>query len=240
MLPNADPTGSQTIVRKNQATLNLNFTLLRASRSLTATLTDGTNPITLTAVLPPLSSTSYAGNYTLAMRLATGDLSNDANPKGHSVGAFKVSTKGAVTGVIKLADASAPVTLSGIVGEGGNLPIFTLLYARTGSLLGSLNIGAGGALNASSLSWFKHTQTVSTRSYKGTFGPLTLETIGRPYVIPSMNGITMGLTGGAGNARLIFRDGSAPSPANRLDWSALKCRKAARRRSCPLRVIQAW
>lgn len=227
MLPDSDPTGTQTIVRKNQNTLNLSFTLLRSSRSLSATLTDGTNPLTITAVLPPLSFTSYIGNYTLAMKLAAGDLTNDANPKGHSVGAFKVSTKGAVSGVIKLADASAPVTLSGIVGEGGNLPVFTLLYARTGSLLGSLNIGAGGALNASSLSWFKHTQAAATRSYKSTFGPLTLETFGKPYVIPPLNGIALGLTGGAGNARLIFRDGAAPNPATRLDWTTFEIQKGS-------------
>jgi hypothetical protein len=227
MLPDSDPTGNQTIVRKNQNTLNLSFTLLRSSRSLTATLTDGTNPLSITAVLPPLSFSSYVGNYTLAMKLAAGDLTNDANPKGHSVGAFKVSTKGAVSGVIKLADASSPVTLSGIVGEGGNLPIFTLLYARTGSLLGTLNIGAGGALNASSLSWFKHTQIVSTRSYKATFGPLTLETFGRPYVIPPLNGIALGLTGEPGNSQLLFREGSAPSPATRLDWSAFEMQKGS-------------
>ncbi|MCX6857813.1 MAG: hypothetical protein NTV80_23250 [Verrucomicrobia bacterium] len=195
MLPDADPTGSMTIVRKNQATLNLSFRLLRASRSLTATLTDGTNPLTITAALPATAITPYVGNYTLAMKLAAGYLSNDANPRGHSIGAFKISTKGAVTGVIKLADASTAITLSGIVGEGGNLPVFSLLYARTGSLLGTLNIGAGGVLNASNLSWFKHTQTASSRSYKSSFGPLMLETIGRPYVIPPLNGIALGLTG---------------------------------------------
>jgi YVTN family beta-propeller protein len=227
MLPDADPTGSYSIVRKNQNTLTLSFTLLRASRSLTATLTDGVNPITITAALPAISFTPYVGNYTLAMMLAAGDLSNDANPKGHSVGAFKVSTKGAVSGVIKLADASAAITLSGIVGEGGNLPVFTLLYAKTGSLLGTLNIGASGVLNASSLSWFKHEQTTATRSYKATFGPLVLETIGRLYVIPPLNGIAMGLTAGAGNAQLLFREGGAPSPATRLDWTAFEIQKGS-------------
>lgn len=227
MLPNADPTGSQTIVRKGKTTLALSFTLLRASRSLSATLTDGANPLTLTAALPATAFTPYVGNYTFAMKLAAGDLTNDANPKGHSIGAFKVSTKGAVSGVIKLADASAAITLSGIVDEGGNLPVFTLLYARTGSLLGKLNIGASGVLNASSLSWFKHTQTVTTRSYKSGFGPLALEIIGRPYVIPPLNGIAMGLTAGAGNARLLFSDGGAPNPASRLDWTVFEIQKGS-------------
>lgn len=227
MLPDADPTGSCTITRKDKATLTLTFTLLRASRSLTATLTGGTNPLAITAALPAASFTSYVGNYTFAMKLAAGDLINDANPKGHSIGAFKISTKGAVSGVIKLADASAAITLSGIVGQSGDMPVFTLLYLNTGSLLGTLNIGAGGVLNASSLSWFKHTQTSVTRSYKSGFGPLVLETIGRPYVIPPLNSIAMGLPPGAGNAKLFFREGGAPSPATRLDWAAFEIQKGS-------------
>lgn len=227
MLPNADPTGSQTIVRKGKTTMTLNFTLLRASRSLSATLTDGTNPLTITAALPATLFTPYVGNYTFAMKLAAGDLTNDANPKGHSIGAFKVSTKGAVSGVIKLADGSAAVTLSGIVDESGNLPVFTLLYAKTGSLLGALNIGVGGVLNASSVSWFKHTQAKFTRSYQTSFGPLALETIGRPYAIPPLNGIAMGLTAGAGNARLLFLNGGAPDPATRIDWTAFEIQKGS-------------
>ncbi len=227
MLPGADPTGSVSITRKNQATLTLSFTLLRGSRGLTATLTDGANPLAITAALPAASFTSYVGNYTFAMKLGTGDLGSDANPRGHSIGAFKVAANGAVSGVIKLADASAAITLSGIVGQSGDVPVFTLLYLNTGSLLGTLNIGAGGVLDASSLSWFKRTQTANTRSYKAGFGPLALTTIGRPYVIPPLNGIALGLTGGAGNAMLLFSEGGAPSPATRIDWAAFEIQKGS-------------
>ena len=227
MLPGADPTGSVSITRKNQATLTLSFTLLRGSRGLTATLTDGANPLAITAALPAASFTSYVGNYTFAMKLEAGDLSSDANPKGHSIGAFKVAANGAVSGVIKLADAWAAITLSGIVGQSGDVPVFTLLYLNTGSLLGTLNIGAGGVLDASSLSWFKRTQIANTRSYKAGFGPLALTTIGRPYVIPPLNGIALGLTGGAGNAMLLFSEGGAPSPATRLDWAAFEIQKGS-------------
>jgi YVTN family beta-propeller protein len=222
MLPNTDPTGSQSITRKNQATLTLSFNLLRASRSLTATLTDGTNPLTFSASLPASLFTPYVGNYTFAMKLAAGDV----GPQGHSVGAFKVSTAGAVTGVIKLADASAAITLSGTVGQGCEVPVFTLLYAKTGSLLGTLRIN-NGSLATSGMSWFKHTQVAVTRSYKDTFGPLALETIGTKYVIPPLNSIAMGLIGGPSNAQLLFRDGGAPNPATRLDWAAFEIQKGS-------------
>jgi YVTN family beta-propeller protein len=233
LLPDTDPKGSVTITRRNQSPLTLAFTLVRATRSLTGTLSDGTRTLAVTAELPAASFTPFVGNYTFAMKLPAGALSNDANPKGHSIGAFKVSPKGAVSGVIRLADASAAITLSGIVSEGGNLPVFSLLYAKTGSLLGLLNIGAGGALDASSLSWLKHTQAKFTRSYLSTFGPLALETIGRPYVIPPLNGIAMGLTAGAGNARLLFRDGGAPDPATRLDWTAFEIQRGASSKILP-------
>jgi hypothetical protein len=54
-----------------------------------------------------------------------------------------------------------------------------------------------------------------------------LDTIGRPYVIPPLNGIALGLTQGAGNAQLLFREGGAPSPATRLDWSAFEIQKGS-------------
>lgn len=229
MLPDADPTGTYTVARKNQSSLVLSFTLLRASRSLTATLADGANTLTFAAALPAASFADFIGNYTFAMRLAAGDLVNDANPKGHSIGAFKVSAKGALSGVVRLADASPVVTLSGVVGADGGVPVFALLYAKTGSLLGDLRIdtGAGESLSGSRISWFKHAQTAATRSYKSSFGPLVLATVGRPYVIPPLNGIALGLTGGVGNARLVFREGGAPSPAARLDWAAFEIQKGS-------------
>ena len=147
-------------------------------------------------------------------------------PRGHSVGAFKVTTKGAVSGVIRLADGTTAVTLSGVIAEGGDIPVFASLYARLGSLLGTLNLGAGGSLDASAMSWFKHPQTAA-RSYPQGFGPLVLDVIGRPYIIPPLNGIAMGLPGGAGNARLVFAEGGAPDPATRLNWSTFEIQKGS-------------
>ncbi|MES2598576.1 MAG: immunoglobulin domain-containing protein [Verrucomicrobiota bacterium] len=222
MLPDTDPAGSLTITRKGLSSLTLAFTLQRSTRRLIGTVGDGTRSLDLTAFLPEDVPAGFAGNYTLALKQSA----NGNVPRGHSVGAFKITAKGAVSGVIRLADGTTAVTLSGVVGEGGNLPVFTLLYAKLGSLLGTINIGSAGVLDASSMGWFKHPQA-KVRSYPDGFGPLALTAIGRPYVIPLLNGIAMGLPGGAGNARLVFAEGGAPDPATRLNWNAFEIQKGS-------------
>jgi hypothetical protein len=228
MLPGADPSGSVIIPRKNQSTLTLTFTLQRSTRRLVGTLGDGTREVSISAALPEDNITGFAGHYTLVMKQpAAGDV-----PRGHSVGAFKVSTKGAVSGVLRMADGASSITLSGLVGEGGVIPVFTLMYSKLGSLLGTLDIGSGGVLNASSISWFKHPQA-KARSYPDGFGPLALTTHGRPYVIPPLNGIAMGLPGGPGNARLVFAQGGVPEPSTRLDWASFEIQKGSTSKILP-------
>lgn len=219
MRPDADPTGSVTIPRKNSSALTLNLTLRRSSRSLACTVSDGSRTLDVYAFLPEDEPAVYAGNYTLALKPpASGDA-----PRGHGIGAFKISTKGAISGALRLADGIGVVALSGLLREGGRLPVFTLLYSRQGSLLGDLEIGSGGVLDASALSWFKH-RVDKGRSYPAGFGPLALTTVGRPYVIPPQDGIALGLDAGAGNARLVFTDGGAPSPETRLNWASFEIR----------------
>jgi len=222
MLPDTDPTGTVTITRRNLSAVKRDFTLDREAGTVSGVLVDGTRTVNFNAWLPEDSAAGYAGNYTFAMKSPS---SGDA-PRGHSVGALKVTPKGAVSGVIRLADGTPAVTLSGPLGEGGNLPVFALLYTKLGSLHGTLNIGAGSALDGSSLSWFKHPQT-GARSYPGGFGPLALATVGRTYAIPLLNGIALGLPAGAGNARLTFAEGGAPDPVTRLDWLSFEIQKGS-------------
>lgn len=213
MAPDADPTGEVSLPRKDLSPLTLRFTLHRDTRRLSGELGDGTRSIALTADLPEDDAAALAGNYTLALKApAEGD-----SPRGHSVGAFTISARGAVKGVFRLADGSAPVTLGGVVGEGGRIPVFALVSAKHGSLLGTLNLDEHRRLNASTLSWHRHVQA-KTRSYPDGFGPLALETLGGPYVIPPAGSLPLGLSAGPDNARLIFADGGAPDPATRLNW----------------------
>lgn len=239
VLPDADPTGGVTLTRKDLPDIDITFTLLRASRRLNGEIKSDGVTLALDARLPASTPVPFANGYTFAMKLAAGDIGDDHKPQGHSFGAFKITSKGAVSGVVRLADNSTPVTLSGTLGQGGRLPVFTLLYSRTGSLLGTLEILGGGAgcLNTSSLSWYKPRQTVATRSYKDGFDPLSLDplnpaplslvTLGGVYVIPGKDDIAMGLPPGAGNARLTFREGRAPSAATRLDWNPFEILKGS-------------
>lgn len=200
-----------------------------ASRLMTGTIEDGTlaagvftpalESTTFTAWLPTDAPASYTGNYTFA---ASHAVVGDDKPQGYSHGAFKLGTTTTLSGTLRLADNTI-VTLSGPLGQGGNFVPFKLLYSNTGSLHGVLNIDTANSnrLNASTLGWRKKPQT-SGRTFKDGFGPLDLATFGRRYTIPATGTIALGLTAGAGNAKLNFTDGLAPSPATRLDVSALE------------------
>jgi hypothetical protein len=225
VLPDADPTGKVIITRSKRAPLELSFTLDRSGRDMEVTLKQEAETLIFPAYLPAVNPAEYAGNYTFAMKLAARDLDGGLNPEGHSVGAFKVSRTGSAKGIIRLADGSSTLTFAGVVGEGGFMPIFTLLYSRTGSLLGQLkmNEAEGFSLSGSALSWFKHLQR-ATRSYPKGFGPLELETIGRPYDIPLVGSppLSLSVVEESDHVSLRFRRGGVPSPEQRLDWPAFQ------------------
>lgn len=224
MLPDTDPAGGVTITRKGLPALVLSFTLSRAGRSLSGTLTDGTHTLPLAAVLPEDQVAVFTGPYTFAFKHNDGG----DTPQGFSVGALNISAKGAVTGTLKLADGTPAIPLAGTLGEGGSLPVFAVLYSKLGSLHGTLtmNAQAGGTLSGSSVSWFKHPQA-KTRSYAAGFGPLQLSTLGGRYAIPAVNTLPMGLAPGPGNAQLLFTGGDAPDPAARLNWTAFEIQKGS-------------
>ena len=227
---------TSTIIIDNKAPIadyRIIFDVITASRSLTGTVEDGSyvagvftpgGSTGLEGWLPtvnPVTRAALAGNYTMAMSHA---VAGDDKPQGYSHGSFKVGTTGTATGTLKLADGSV-VTFSGVpVGDAGSFPIYTLLYTSTGSLHGKININAAdnNKLNASALGWTKKNQTGTTRYFKTGFGPLDLTTFGRRYTIPVSGGFAMGLTGGTGNAKLIFTDDPAPTIAARLDVAALE------------------
>lgn len=226
----ANPTASTLIDRKAPLPdLRVSFTITPASRSLTGLIEDGTitggvfaptGSSTPFAAALPATPAAYVGNYTFA---ASNPVAGDDKPQGYNVGAFKVSATGAASGVLKLAD-NTTATLSGPVTEGGNIVVYALLYKNTGSVHGLLNIdtGASNQLNASLLGWTRKLQTAATRYFQGGFGPLDLNTLGRRYTIPASGTVAMGLTPGPSNAKLVFTDGLAPSPATRLDVPALE------------------
>ena len=117
------------------------------------------------------------------------DRSTDAIPQGHNIGAFKVSSAGVASGLIKLCDGTV-LTFSNTLEVDGSMSQFLLLYANTGSLLGTLNVNSatGFTMAASQWSWFKKPQPVksTTRSYQAGFASFDLEAHGGRYTIPAL------------------------------------------------------
>lgn len=227
--------------------LHLTYLIDTATRSLTGTLEDG--HLAGTSFLPDFSNTPftgalitntpalYAGNYTLA---ASHSVGGDDKPQGYSYASFKVSTGAIVSGAFKLADSTS-ITFSGSVDQSGSFPVFNLLYTNTGSFQGQVNIDTAqnNRLNASALTWNKNPQTGSTRYFKSGFGPLILSTIGRKYTSPASGALALGLTPGAGNAKLVFTDGLAPSPTTRWNVPALEIKAISPLVTLPANVIAA-
>jgi len=220
-----DSTATASITRTGLPSLTVNFTVTPNTRALNGSVSDGTATATFTARQASTALASYAGNYTFAMLVKTADRSNDAIPQGHSIGAFKVTTAGVASGVIKLSEGTV-VTFSNTIEADGSMSLFKLLYSNTGSLLGRLNVdSANGFVMANSqLSWFKRAQATNstTRSYKAGFASFDLETHGGRYTIPATAVIPLGLSAGANNAKATFFGGAAPSPATRLNLSTIE------------------
>jgi hypothetical protein len=152
-------------------------------------------------------ATAYAATYTA--RLDPEDLGN--SPRGYGFATLTVAADGSVKLAGKLPDGSG-LTDGGFVGPEGQLTLFNLLYAKRGSLVGSIQITprtpvANNTLGAT-LSWFKpgplpkSTDTV----YQAGFGPLSVTVEGSPYAAPTRGQRVMGL-------------GTSPNPNAKLDFT---------------------
>lgn len=218
-----DSTATATIARTGLPALTVNFTITPNTRALNGSISDGTATAAFTARQASTALASYAGNYTFAMLVKAGDRTNDAIPQGHSIGAFKVTTAGVASGVIKLSDGTV-ITFSNTIEADGSMSLFKLLYSNTGSLLGTLNLdSANGFIMANSqLSWLKKAQSLATRSYKAGFASFDLETHGGRYTIPATGVIPLGLSAGVNNAKASFFGGAAPSPSTRLNLNTIE------------------
>lgn len=224
-------TSTVIIDNKTGADYRLIFNLTLATQTATGTVEDGAyvsgtfTPNASTAfeawmpVTNPVTRAALAGNYTMAM---SHSVAGDDKPQGYSFGSFKVGTTGLATGSLKMADGSVVAFSNTPVGNTGSFPIYTLLYSSAGSVHGKINIdtSASNKVDASTLGWTK--KTVTGRYFASGFGPLDLTSFGRPYTIPATGTIAMGLTTGAGNAKLVFTDDPTPSISSRLDVTSLE------------------
>ena len=187
------------------------------ARSLSGRISSGGEEILFTdgvGVLPATSAVAFAGAYTAALEPPLADAGNEDVPQGDSVTAFAVSTKGAVSGRLRLADQSE-LRFAGWIGEGGWSALHLVYPRNAGSVNGRLHLATGTRrLEASALTWSKVASPAS-RSFPSGFGPLALRTTGGPYVVPAVGQSLPGLD----NAAVLFTGGKAPDPATRLNVS---------------------
>ena len=212
------PEATVVIKRKGSSELVLNLEIDTALRTLSGTLSAGGDSLSFSAELPASPVGSLPGHYTLATKLATGDVGLVTVPQGHCIGGLKVDAKGVGSGTLRLSDDTV-VTLSAPLGQQGGAVVFALLYGKSGSFVGSLDMES---LSTSSVSWFKRPQTANTRSYKTGFGPLNLSVVGGRYAAPAAGALPLNATPGMINARMTFAEGGAPNPARRLNVSTIE------------------
>lgn len=195
-------TATTEIRRSGLPTLTVAFTVMPGSKSLSGTVTDGTNTASFSARQP---GTFTTGLHTLAMLVKPAQRGDDAIPQGHSIGSYTVNSKGIASGALTLADGTK-ATFSSPVEEGGLVSVFKLLYANTGSVLGSLG-------TTPVMTWHKKPQPTKskTKSYKAGFPIMDLEVLNGPVT-------TLAYT----SARMTFFGGAAPTPSTRLDLNTIE------------------
>ncbi len=167
-------------------------------------------------------TTTRSGYYSVGLDLKdAGDIGVANIPQGSGFASFTVAAKGKLTVMGKTADGQT-ISSAGFLGPNGEIAVYQSLYAKRGSIAGSLtldDVAAGFADNTASgtLTWFKPTN--HSHAYKTTFGPINLSAYGK-YLAPSAKGfVILGLPN-AGTASLSFTEGGLGLAAVDPDVSA--------------------
>lgn len=199
----ADPTASILVPATSPtAKLRLAFAIDRTDGHLyNATLSDGvTWDTTFTGIRrAPAPTIGARQNFFMD---ATTKNSSATEPNGASAGYAVVSTTGAVTATIKMADGLS-ITKSTSRGPAGDVPVFAMMYANKGSVLGSLIITDQVAplydTVGGSFTWNKTgPSSTSDKTYAGGFdfgvhNANTLTVLGSEYRKPATGTILWGL-----------------------------------------------
>jgi hypothetical protein len=168
---------------------------------------------------------AFVGLHSLALLPPEAEMSNPLLPQGIGFGTFTVAASGRLRLTGKLADGQG-FALPAIVGEGGQIAVFQLLYGRTkGGLSGRLQITAGatqvspaGNTLAGELSWTRPPDlTGRSRIYPAGFSLLPLDATGGGYLPPVGNDLLLGLTASNDLAVLAFESavpGDLPTSPN--------------------------
>jgi len=218
-----------TVIRKNMTALllNLRFDPGRNFGFAEGTLADSATPANTAAVrlwgntwVAPITAAAFAGYYTNALNLPMNEVGNVAAPQGTGYLNFAIGSNGSVAWTGKTADGE-PLTGSSILWPTGEVPIFTMLYKNTGSMIGLPAVTPTGDCSGR-IDWIKVApQPAAVRSYRTGFGPLAMSLQGRRWVAPASGQIIFNLPDASNNARLDFTQGGVDTAAQFSDLDQL-------------------
>ncbi len=220
-------TAAVNIARPGTTALTLNLVLDGSTGAMTGNLTDGTNTTPVICARSPwiaagvgaMPATAYAKAYTAALQLlaSEGHVGDAAYPQGDGYAVASVTTAGAVTGAVRLAD-STKITFSTLLGAMGELPLHVGGYTNTGSFHGWSQITSATGNWDGTDSFFKAPQPLAstTRSYKGGVPLHTLTLVGGPWVKPTPLALLLGVSdtgavSATNNAGILFTQGGIDS-----------------------------
>lgn len=207
--------------RRDKKQLTLSFEVDSSFGYVAGFLSDGTNTTSITgfrqawneSVNPcPYGGSPTAITYNLALDPNQGDVGNLEVPQGCGYLSMNVSAKGTASLSGRLADGTSIIS-NGSLGPAGEIFIFNMLYANTGSLLARFDIGdnllLGSDGNATlrvggQARWNRSLQPSSQRLYQQGFNEVYLNAQGAIYYPPGTNRIVMSLPNVDSNAELKF------------------------------------
>lgn len=164
-------------------------------------------------------ATAYEAAYNIRLHPAAAILGGpvSAAPHGDGFLRLQISATGAASYAGKLPDGTA-LTGSAMLDSQSKVPVWKMLYSKTGCVHGWLSFSAWGSSTSGNVQWLKKTQNpaLKTRSYAAGFAMLggdALQANGARYMKPPFIGQPMllpGMVDGPGNATLAFGSGGFP------------------------------
>ena len=203
-----DPSGAATLItaRKGESSLITKLQLDFAGQMITGSVTDGSFVAQIIAdaqfFTSSLKATNYEGQYTF---IIPGTNDPTVGPSGTSSGTVTVSSSGAVTFSVSLADGTtSAANPSSVVSKDGYWPFYLPLYNGAGSLWSWTCFTNGAMMSAPNASWINATNSSKSALYRAGFTNQSALIIGSAY--SPTNKPLLALS----NAQVILEGGNLP------------------------------
>jgi len=194
-----------------------------ASSTQAKSMADGEQPTALgqfAAFRSPYSATSRAAD-SIAGRYHASVSAPANGVLGKCVLSANVNTAGGVRIIAKLADG-ATVTWGGVLGAGGQIPLYALPYTRKGTFAATLNVD-GYWISADTCTWTRPPGFQTT--FPDGFTASDLQISGQLYQPPAQNSLPLELSEGPSNAFVSLQGDGLETPY--AEWFTLDSRGRA-------------